>query len=88
MVLTLPNGQSVDLEKVSGIGSVRDLGRDPSSIDKYILGFSVRLRTGESLQIKKQYHFNDWIQAKKELDAIHKDLTEKYNAFKHSKEAK
>jgi len=88
MLYSLPDGKQIDLSKVSEIGSIRDLGHDPSSIDASLIAFNVRLKNGIVIKVSKQYHYNDWVQAKKELDVIYHQLKNSYDEFKETHKQK
>ncbi|MBM4404018.1 MAG: hypothetical protein FJ042_06530 [Candidatus Cloacimonetes bacterium] len=77
MQFTLPDGQIIDLNKVAELSSIRDLGPDPHKISQCLIGFSIRMKNGQSIQVTKNYHFSDWAQAKKELELILKEIQDK-----------
>lgn len=74
MQYTLPDGRTIDLQNVAEVNNIRDLGPDTNTISLSIIGFTIRMKDGESIQVTKRYHFCDWAQAKKDLEQIRKDI--------------
>lgn len=76
MVYTLPNGQVIELSRISSISSVRDYGRDPKSIDKHMIGFTIRMAGREVIEVTENYHFSDWAEVKKNIKQLREDIAE------------
>ncbi len=80
MKYKLSDGIEIDLQRVRDISPIRDLGIDPDSIDKSILAFTIRLRSGDPLQIKEYYHYSDWAVAHRKLKSIRTELVTRWQA--------
>lgn len=78
MVYKLPNGQLVDLSRISSISNVRDFGRDPRSIDQHLIGFTIRLKDREIVEVTDNYHFSDWAEVKSRLKQLREDIAQKW----------
>ncbi len=83
----LPDGQKVDLTRVKEITAIRDLGLDPESIDRSVLSFSIRMKNGETKQVKEYYHFSDWAVASKRLKDIRNSLVSQWHQSSDHKKA-
>jgi hypothetical protein len=86
MLYSLPNGQKVDLTKVSSISKIRDYGRDSKTIDVHLVGFAIHLQKREIVEVTESYYFSDWAVAKKKLKALHADIIEKWEQEKADSE--
>lgn len=74
MLYTLPNGKEIDIEKITTVSPVRDLGPDPLSIDLCRLGFNIHLRKKEIIQVSEHYHYNDWAEVRGKLNGIRNEI--------------
>jgi UDP-N-acetylmuramate-alanine ligase len=74
MVYTLPNGQVIELSTISSVSSIRDYGHDPKSIDKHMIGFTIRLKGREIVEVTENYHFSDWSEVKKRVKQLREDI--------------
>lgn len=70
MDIILPDGQVIDPTRIREITPIRDLGLDSGSIDRSVLAFTIRMRGGQSIQVKEYYHFSDWADASKRLKVL------------------
>ncbi len=86
MLYMLPNGQTIDLAKVSGISKIRDYGRDNKTIDEHLIGFAIHLQKREIVEVTESYYFSDWAEAKKKLRDLRADLIEKWEQEKTDSE--
>lgn len=77
MIFTLHDGQEVDLQRVVDVSSIRDEGLDPTSISLSRIAFHIRVKSGGTIIVHKNYHFSDWAEAKKALEVERKTLIEK-----------
>jgi hypothetical protein len=80
MVYILPDGKQVDLKRVRRISSVRDVGQDGTSIDKYKLAFTIHLDRSEIVEVADYYHYNDWAEVKKRLSDLRKEVYAKWQS--------
>jgi len=73
---TLPSGTVISIDQVTEIGHIRNLSRgaDPFMLGLSVLGFSIRLRSGDKLYVDASYHYSDWPKAKKQVEAVRKEL--------------
>lgn len=74
MFYNLPDNRMIDVSCITGVSPIQEYGRDPMSIDKYRIGFSLLLNDKEILEVTELYHFCDWAQVKKKLQTIRSDL--------------
>ncbi|MDD2684314.1 MAG: hypothetical protein PHY21_09365 [Candidatus Cloacimonetes bacterium] len=57
MIFTLHDGQEVDLQRVVDVSSIRDEGLDPTSISLSRIAFHIRVKSGGTIIVHKNYHF-------------------------------
>jgi len=82
MIYTLPNGQNVDLAKVTNVSRIRDMGHDSKSIDKQKIGFTISLKNREIIDVVDYYHYSDWADVKNRLNLIRKQVIAKWEQEK------
>lgn len=78
MNYTLPSGQVIDLARVSSVSKVRDFGRDPKSIDRHMIGFTIHLQRREIVEVTDYYYFSDWAETKNRLKRLREDIISKW----------
>ncbi len=76
MYYNLPDNRTIDLNCVTDVSPIQEYGRDPMSIDKYRIGFSLLINDKQIVEVTELYHFCDWAQAKKKIQRIRADLIE------------
>lgn len=81
MLYTLPNGQVIELEKVSRISNIRDQGEDRASIGFSKMVFTIHLDNRDKIDVIEQYHFADWSDKKRKLGMLRADLIAKWKAL-------
>ena len=70
----LPDGQVIELGRIISVSTVRDMGRDPKSIDRSLIGFTIHLRNREIVEVTDYYHFSDWAEVKNRLKQVREDI--------------
>lgn len=78
----LPDGSSVDLSKVAEITEIRDYGYDDSTVEKSLVQFTIRMKNGISVPIKKHYHYSDWSIVIKELRKLRQEVITALEEYK------
>ncbi|MCB5267840.1 MAG: hypothetical protein LHW46_07030, partial [Candidatus Cloacimonetes bacterium] len=63
--------------RVVDVSSIRDEGLDPTSISLSRIAFYIRVKSGGTIIVHKNYQFSDWAEAKKALEVERKTLIEK-----------
>ncbi|HOV15930.1 MAG TPA: hypothetical protein PLF50_00260 [Candidatus Cloacimonadota bacterium] len=78
----LPDGTIINLADIYEISEIKDLGSDSHTIDESTLSFTVRFKSHRSMQVTKNYHFNEWFEVFKELRKVHDDLMLQWEKYK------
>ncbi|MDY0152335.1 MAG: hypothetical protein RBS43_08700 [Candidatus Cloacimonas sp.] len=74
MIYKLPSGQLIDTSMISSVSTVRDLGKNPKTIDTNLIGFTIRMKGREIIDVTDDYHFCDWAEVKKNLKHIREEI--------------
>jgi hypothetical protein len=85
MIYELPNSVTVDLSKVYEVSEIRDYGYDDTTVELSLVQFTIRLKNGTSIPVKKHYHYSDWSIIIKELRKIRQDLITHWEEYKATK---
>ena len=78
MTYRLFDGQIVDLDRIESVSTVRDFGRDPRSIDRSQIGFTIQLNNREIIDVVEFYHFCDWAQVSIKLKKVREDIVHQW----------
>ena len=74
MNITLPDGSVISTDNIKRVSSIRDEGQDEASIDRSILIFTLKMRSGETIPVQVYYHYTDWAQKKIEITKLRNDI--------------
>ncbi len=81
MIYTLPDGRQVDLSKVESISKIRDYGQVDNIVQKYLIGFSIRLTNKEIIEVKDIYHYSDWSEVKLRMNKLREDIINQWKSM-------
>lgn len=86
MFYTLSDGRQVDLTKVKSVTKIRDTDRQKLGLAPSRIGFSIRMKGSNDIEVYEEYNFSDWGKAKKSIqqqrDALIVRIKELNPAFK------